>query len=63
MVAGGKTSGIPETGRPTFESLDPRTGDVVGTWPVQGSDEARTAVVRAGAGAGWWQALDFAAPA
>jgi acyl-CoA reductase-like NAD-dependent aldehyde dehydrogenase len=60
MVAAEETPGIPETAGPTFESLDPRTGGVVGTWPVQGRDEARTAVVRAGAGAAWWQARDFA---
>jgi acyl-CoA reductase-like NAD-dependent aldehyde dehydrogenase len=61
MVATGKPTGIPETGsRPTFASLDPRTGDVVGTWPVQARDEVRQLVIQAGAAASWWQRQDFA---
>jgi aldehyde dehydrogenase (NAD+) len=31
----------------TFDSLDPATGDVAGTYPEQGPDEVRAAVARA----------------
>lgn len=43
-----------------FDSLDPATGDVVGTYPDQGADEVQEAVARAREGAGWWAALTFA---
>ncbi|HET8603377.1 MAG TPA: aldehyde dehydrogenase family protein [Marmoricola sp.] len=44
----------------TFDSLNPRTGDVVGTWPVQGAEEVRAAVERAREATRWWGALSFA---
>lgn len=43
----------------TFESLDPRTGDVVGTHPVHDADAVRAAVSRAEDAAQWWAALGF----
>jgi acyl-CoA reductase-like NAD-dependent aldehyde dehydrogenase len=43
----------------TFESLDPRTGDVVGTHPVNTPEEVRAAVERAHEEATWWSALSF----
>jgi aldehyde dehydrogenase (NAD+) len=43
----------------TFDSLDPRTGDVVGTWPVHSAEDVEAAVQRARVGAQWWSALDF----
>jgi acyl-CoA reductase-like NAD-dependent aldehyde dehydrogenase len=38
----------------TFESLDPRTGDVVGTHPVHTDEEVRAVVERAREQAAWW---------
>lgn len=43
----------------TFESLDPRTGDVVATHPVHTADEVRSAVERAREEAAWWGGLSF----
>jgi aldehyde dehydrogenase (NAD+) len=43
----------------TFESLNPATGEVVGTHPVQTEEEVRAAVVRARAEAAWWGGLSF----
>ena len=43
----------------TFDSLNPRTGDVVGTWPVSSAEEVQAAVDRARAAARWWGALTF----
>ena len=43
----------------TFESLDPRTGDVVGTHPVNTPEEVRAAVDRAHEEAAWWGGLSF----
>ena len=43
----------------TFESLNPRTGDVVGTHPVNTAEEVRAAVGRARDEAAWWGALSF----
>ena len=52
------------TGRPgqvTFDSLDPATGEVVGTYPVHDAAAVSAAVVRARAGAaGFWSTLSFA---
>ncbi|MBA2954115.1 aldehyde dehydrogenase family protein [Nocardioides sp. MAH-18] len=44
----------------TFESLNPATGDVVGTHPIQTEDEVRAAVARARDEALWWSALGYA---
>jgi acyl-CoA reductase-like NAD-dependent aldehyde dehydrogenase len=46
-------------GSTTFESLDPRTGDVVATHPVHTADEVRAAVDRAREEAAWWGGLSF----
>ncbi|WP_219417788.1 aldehyde dehydrogenase family protein [Pseudonocardia nigra] len=44
----------------TFESLDPRTGDVVGTHPVHDAAAVEAAVARAAQAAQWWADLGFA---
>ena len=49
----------PQTGS-TFESLNPATGEVVGTHPIQTEDEVRAAVARARDEAVWWSALGYA---
>ena len=46
--------------RETFDSVDPATGEVVGTWPVHGADEVSAAVARAREAAQWWAGLDHA---
>lgn len=43
----------------TFESLDPRTGDVVGTHPVHDAGAVQAAVARAAQAAVWWHDLGF----
>lgn len=43
----------------TFESLDPRTGEVVGTHPVHDAAAVELAVTRAGEAAQWWADLGF----
>lgn len=43
----------------TFDSLNPRTGDVVETYPVHGEAEVRAAVERAREASAWWGALTF----
>jgi aldehyde dehydrogenase (NAD+) len=45
--------------RPTFDSLDPATGDVVGTHPVHNEEDVRAAVARAREEAAWWSSLSF----
>jgi acyl-CoA reductase-like NAD-dependent aldehyde dehydrogenase len=44
----------------TFESLDPRTGNVVGTHPVHDEAAVRAAVARAASGAEWWDGIGVA---
>ncbi|MHA6627649.1 aldehyde dehydrogenase family protein [Pseudonocardia sichuanensis] len=44
----------------TFESLDPRTGDVVGTHPVHDAVAVEAAVARAVGAAQWWDGLGHA---
>lgn len=44
----------------TFESLNPATGEVVGTHPIQTEEEVRAAVARARDEALWWSALGSA---
>jgi acyl-CoA reductase-like NAD-dependent aldehyde dehydrogenase len=44
----------------TFESLNPATGEVVGTHPIQTEEEVRAAVARARDEALWWSALSYA---
>jgi acyl-CoA reductase-like NAD-dependent aldehyde dehydrogenase len=43
----------------TFDSLDPRTGDVVGTHPVHTAADVDAAVARAGDAAQWWADQGF----
>jgi aldehyde dehydrogenase (NAD+) len=43
----------------TFESLEPRTGNVVGTFPVHTAAEVEAAVARAREAFGWWQQLGW----
>jgi aldehyde dehydrogenase (NAD+) len=47
-------------GGSTFDSLDPATGEVVGTFPVDDDVVVRYTVQRARAAAGWWRDLGFA---
>lgn len=46
--------------RETFQSLDPATDEVVGTYPVHGERDVAGAVERARAAARWWDGLGFA---
>jgi acyl-CoA reductase-like NAD-dependent aldehyde dehydrogenase len=48
----------PGQGR-TFDSLHPGTGEVVGTFPIQGAEEVLAAVGRAREAAPWWQGLGW----
>ena len=43
----------------TFESLNPATGDVVGTYPVHTDDDIRAAVEAARHAGKWWAGLGF----
>ncbi|WP_310963180.1 aldehyde dehydrogenase family protein [Nocardioides terrisoli] len=43
----------------TFDSLDPRTGDVVGTHPVHDAAAVDEAVGRAREAAAWWGAMSY----
>jgi acyl-CoA reductase-like NAD-dependent aldehyde dehydrogenase len=43
----------------TFESLNPATGELIGTFPLQGENEINEAVQRARAGAAWWAGLSW----
>ena len=43
----------------TFSSLDPRTGEVVGTYPVHDAAAVEAAVARAAGAARWWADLGF----
>ena len=47
------------SGPATFDSLNPTTGDVVGTHPVHTEADVRAAVERAREAAAWWSALSF----
>lgn len=51
--------GAPAAATRTFDSLDPATGDVVGTHPVHGREDVDAAVARAREAADWWSALSF----
>jgi aldehyde dehydrogenase (NAD+) len=44
----------------TFDSLNPRTGDVVATYPIHGEAEVGATVARAREASGWWGDLSFA---
>jgi acyl-CoA reductase-like NAD-dependent aldehyde dehydrogenase len=43
----------------TFESLDPRTGNVVATFPIHSAADVEAAVARARIAAAWWQGLGW----
>jgi acyl-CoA reductase-like NAD-dependent aldehyde dehydrogenase len=43
----------------TFDSLNPSTGEVVGTFPVHTAEDVRAAVERGRAAAAWWKDLGF----
>ena len=43
----------------TFQSLDPATGEPVGTFPVHSEADVRAAVARARPAAEWWAGLGF----
>ncbi len=45
--------------RTTFDSVDPATGAMVATFPVDGATEVRDAVARARAATRWWDGLGF----
>jgi acyl-CoA reductase-like NAD-dependent aldehyde dehydrogenase len=45
---------------PTFDSLDPSTGDVVASHPIHSAEDVQAAVDRAKAAAIWWAGLGFA---
>jgi succinate-semialdehyde dehydrogenase / glutarate-semialdehyde dehydrogenase len=44
----------------TFQSVDPATGEPVGTFPVHSEADVRAAVARARPAAEWWAGLGFA---
>ncbi|HEY1819673.1 MAG TPA: aldehyde dehydrogenase family protein [Trebonia sp.] len=46
--------------RETFQSLNPATGEVLATYPVDGEREIALAVRRARSAAAWWGGLSFA---
>jgi acyl-CoA reductase-like NAD-dependent aldehyde dehydrogenase len=49
-----------ETGAtPTFDSLNPANGDLVGTHPIASKAQVDAAVARAREAAGWWSDLGF----
>ena len=43
----------------TFDSLDPATDEVVGTYPIHTAAEVNAAVEAARGAAGWWAGLGF----
>src|ERR1700712_213303 len=47
------------SGRETFDSLAPATGQRLATYPVATAADVETAVARARAAFGWWGQLDF----
>jgi acyl-CoA reductase-like NAD-dependent aldehyde dehydrogenase len=53
------TTAEPEV-KTTFDSLDPATDEVVGTYPIHTEQDVAEAVVRGREAAGWWAGLGFA---
>ncbi|MEV0294707.1 aldehyde dehydrogenase family protein [Nocardia sp. NPDC050710] len=49
-----------QTSAPTFDSLDPSTGDIVGTYSVHDADHVDAVVAKAKEAADWWGGLGFA---
>ncbi|GAA4664865.1 MULTISPECIES: aldehyde dehydrogenase family protein [Amycolatopsis] len=54
------TATKPEVAQETFDSLDPATDEVVGTYPVHTPDQVKASVEQARAAAEWWASLGFA---
>ena len=50
------TDQIERTNESTFESLDPRTGLALATYPIADGAEVEIAVTRARSAARWWYA-------
>jgi aldehyde dehydrogenase (NAD+) len=48
-----------DTTTQTFESLNPRNGEVVGTHPIHDEAAVRAAVARAREASAWWQGIGF----
>lgn len=55
-----KPASADEAASTTFDSLDPATDEVVGTYPVHSAEEVNAAVAAARDAAVWWAGLDFA---
>ncbi|WP_441347037.1 aldehyde dehydrogenase family protein [Rhodococcus sp. 06-1474-1B] len=53
------TDQIERTNESTFESLDPRTGLALATYPIADAAEVEIAVARARSAARWWDAQGF----
>jgi acyl-CoA reductase-like NAD-dependent aldehyde dehydrogenase len=53
-------TGAPAAPIPTFDSLNPGTGEVYGTYPVDDEASVAAAVERARDAAAWWAGLGFA---
>ncbi|MEK6442365.1 aldehyde dehydrogenase family protein [Pseudonocardia sp. T1-2H] len=54
------TTSVDVASAASFDSLDPRTGEVVASYPVHTEADVRAAVDRATATAVWWDELGFA---
>ena len=48
-----------QSDRPTFDSLDPRNGDVIASYPIEGAEQVAAAVARARQASVGWAALGF----
>src|SRR6185312_13380104 len=55
----GSVTGVTMVDGETFQSLDPATGEPVGTFPVHSEADVRAAVARARPAAEWWAGLGF----
>ena len=53
-------SGGKETARETFDSINPRTDEVVESYPIHTAEDVDEAVKRAREAATWWEGLGFA---
>ncbi len=60
MTATIESPATPSASTPTFESLNPANGDVVGVYPIASKADVDAAVERAHEAAEWWGALSFA---
>ena len=55
-----KPAGAEQDARSTFDSLDPATDEVVGSYPIHTEQDVAEAVARAREAAAWWAGLGFA---